>query len=71
MLRKDSPYFSLWNGIISKRSTHSSNRVSNAPKENFFGHGKNNILSGDSNVKVLRLVRKLREYVICKETEMF
>lgn len=48
---------------------HSVNRVSNGPVECYFGNLKNDVLSTERNLKVSRLIRKLRSNVLtlCKE----
>lgn len=60
----------MWNSILLKKSNWPGNRISNADVENWFGHLKNNILSGERNIKCSRVLRKLREYVLFIQKEV-
>lgn len=64
ILNKYLAYYCLWGGTILRLKIYAFNRISNAPVENYFGVIKNNVLNGQYNIKVSRLVRTIREHVL-------
>lgn len=66
ILTKYIPYLPLWSGLFLDRGV----RHSNAPVESWNNILKNNIMEGQRHVKLSRICRKSREYVLSINKEV-